>query len=64
MNKPPCRLLLLRILKVGLPMDRVPLEYSIEWLTCIAAACSPEAVMLGWAGAAQDRVRADLADAQ
>jgi hypothetical protein len=31
--------------------DLVPLEYSIERLTCTVA-CSLDTVMVGWAGAA------------
>src|ERR1017187_6261184 len=41
--------------------NRVPLEYSIGWLTC-AVADRLDRVMVGWAGAAQDRLRADLPD--
>ena len=45
-------------------IDRVPLEYSIEWLTC-AIASRLDVMMVGWPGAAQDRLprpgRADLA---
>ena len=44
-----------------LVVDPVPLEYSIEWLTC-AVAGRLDTVMVGWAGAAQDRLRADLPD--
>ena len=36
----------------------VPLEYSIEWLTC-AIASRLDVVMVGWPGAAQDRLPAD-----
>src|SRR5215469_11732648 len=36
-------------------VDPVPLEYSIAWLTC-AVACGLDAVMVGWPGAAQDRL--------
>jgi hypothetical protein len=36
----------------------VPLEYSIEWLTC-AIANRLDVVMVGWPGAAQDRLPAD-----
>jgi len=34
-------------------------EYSIEWLTC-AIASRLDAVMVGWPGAAQDRLPADV----
>jgi hypothetical protein len=37
--------------------DPVPLEYSIVRLIC-AVTCSREAVMVGWPGAAQDRLLA------
>jgi hypothetical protein len=37
----------------------VPLEYSIERLAC-AFASSQDAVMVGWPGAAQDRLPAGL----
>ena len=37
--------------------ERVPLEYSIEWLTC-AIASRLGVVMVGWPGAAQDRLPA------
>jgi hypothetical protein len=37
------------------PADPAPLEHSIEWLTC-AIASRLGAVMLGWPGAAQDRL--------
>jgi hypothetical protein len=37
----------------------VPLEYSIGWLAC-AVANMMEAVMVGWPGAAQDRLPAEL----
>ena len=37
--------------------DPVPLEYSIDWLTC-AIASRLGAVMVGWPGAAQDRLLA------
>jgi hypothetical protein len=39
--------------------DLVPLEYSIGLLTC-AVAGRLHAVVLGWPGAAQDRLRADM----
>ena len=39
--------------------DLVPLEYSIEWLTC-AIASGLDVVMVGLPGAAQDRVSADV----
>ena len=42
-----------------LPGDRVPLEYSTEWLTCPIAS-RPVAVMVGWPDAAQDRLLADV----
>src|ERR1017187_4345753 len=38
-------------------LDPVPLEYSIEWLTCTIAS-RPVTVMVGWPGAAQDRLLA------
>ena len=37
----------------------VPPEYSIEWLTC-AIASRLDAMMVGWPGAAQDRLPADM----
>jgi hypothetical protein len=37
----------------------VPPEYSIGWLTCTVAS-RLETMMVGWTGAAQDRLRADL----
>ena len=37
----------------------MPLEYSIAWLTC-AVASRLDAVMVGWPGAAQDRLPADV----
>ena len=43
------------------PFSPVPLEYSIERLTCTVA-CSLDTTMVGWAGAAQDRLRAGLPD--
>src|ERR1039458_10010043 len=39
--------------------ELVPLEYSIARLTC-AIASRPVAVMVGWPGAAQDRLPADV----
>jgi hypothetical protein len=39
--------------------DPVPLEYSTEGLTCPIAS-RPVAVMVGWPGAAQDRLLADV----
>jgi len=39
----------------------VPLEYSIEWLTC-AVASRFDAVVVGWPGAAQDRLPAGSPD--
>jgi putative transposase len=39
----------------------VPLEYSIQWLNCTVAD-RLDTVMVGRAGAAQDRLRADLPD--
>src|ERR1039457_7149104 len=44
-----------------LPPDPVPLEYSIQGLTCTVAG-RLDTVVVGWAGAAQDRLRADLPD--
>jgi hypothetical protein len=41
------------------PPVPMPLEYSIEWLTC-AIAGRLDAVMVGWPGAAQDRLPADV----
>jgi hypothetical protein len=43
---------------VAAAFDPVPLEYSIEWLTC-AIASRLDVVMVGWPGAAQDRLPAD-----
>jgi hypothetical protein len=43
------------------PLDPVPLEYSIAWLTC-AFASGQGAVMLGWPGATQDRLPASSPD--
>src|ERR1039457_2410781 len=45
------------------PDGPVPLEYSIERLTCTAVR-SLEAVMVGLAGADQDRLHAGLANTQ
>ena len=41
--------------------EPVPLEYSIGWLTCTLAD-RPDTVMVSWAGAAHDRLRAGLPD--
>jgi hypothetical protein len=50
------------VLAVRVPPDhatnRVPPEYSIVWLTC-AIASRLDAAMVGWPGAAQDRLPAD-----
>jgi hypothetical protein len=43
----------------GYGVDPVPPEYSIVWLTC-AIASRLDAVMVGWPGAAQDRLPADV----
>jgi hypothetical protein len=41
-------------------IDPVPLEYSIEWLTCPIGS-RPGAVVVGWPSAAQDRLLAGSA---
>src|SRR5215472_4779802 len=46
---------------LGAAGDPVPFEYSIEWLTCTVTD-KLDPVMVGWAGASQDRLRAGLAD--
>src|SRR5450759_870126 len=43
----------------GTPRGPVPLEYSIEWLTC-AIASRLDVVMVGLPGAAQDRLPAHV----
>jgi hypothetical protein len=47
-----------RIRSARHPDHRVPPECSIEWLTC-AIASRLDAVMVGWPGAAEDRLSAD-----
>ena len=47
----------------SLPAHPVPLEYSIAWLTC-AVVSILDAVMVGWPGAAQDRLPASSPDAR
>jgi hypothetical protein len=44
-------------------LDRVPLEYSIG-VVDLRCGRRLDAVVLGWPGAAQDRLRADVSDAQ
>ncbi|MGO8979791.1 MAG: hypothetical protein ACLQER_10925 [Streptosporangiaceae bacterium] len=43
--------------------EPVPLECSIAWLTC-AVISTQDAVMVGWPGAAQDRLPASSLDAR
>jgi hypothetical protein len=48
---------------LGPGIDAVPLEYSVGWLTC-AVADRLDMVMVGWTGAAQDRLPAGPPDAR
>jgi hypothetical protein len=47
----------------ALDADGVPLEYSIEWLTC-AIASRLDVVMVGLPGASQDRLPAHVPGAR